>query len=65
VIIEDCKKEIVDNTPNKISAQNLLLILLREQIISLHPFMPFVTEEIWKEIKNEDDDLLLVTKWAA
>jgi valyl-tRNA synthetase len=65
VVIEECKKEIVDNTVNKVSAQNLLLILLREQIISLHPFMPFITEEIWKEIKNEDDDLLLVTKWVV
>jgi valyl-tRNA synthetase len=65
VLIEECKKEIVDNTPNKVSAQNLLLILLREQIISLHPFMPFITEEIWKEIKIDTDDLLLVTKWAA
>lgn len=64
VIIEDCKKEIVNNTPNKISAQNLLLILLREQIISLHPFMPFITEEIWKEIKDDNDDLLLITKWV-
>ena len=65
VLIEECKKEIVDNTVNKVSAQNLLLILLREQIISIHPFMPFITEEIWKEIKNDTDDLLLVTKWAA
>lgn len=65
VIIEDCKKEIIDNTENKNSAQALLLLLLREQIISLHPFMPFVTEEIWKYIKNEDDDLLVVTKWQS
>ena len=65
VLIEECKKEIVDNTENKVSAQNLLLILLREQIISIHPFMPFITEEIWKEIKNDTDDLLLVTKWVA
>ncbi|MBP9766016.1 MAG: valine--tRNA ligase [Candidatus Pacebacteria bacterium] len=65
VLIEECKKEIMDNTENKISSQNLLLLLLREQIISLHPFMPFITEEIWKEIKNEDDDLLLVTKWVS
>lgn len=63
VVIEDCKKEIMENTENKNSSQNLLLLLLREQIISLHPFMPFVTEEIWKYIKNENDDLLLVTKW--
>lgn len=65
IIIEECKKEIMENSKDKISAQNLLLILLREQMISLHPFMPFVTEEIWKNIKNNNDDLLLVTKWTA
>jgi valyl-tRNA synthetase len=65
VIIEECKKEIMENTENKNSSQNLLLLLLREQLISLHPFMPFVTEEIWKYIKNENDDLLLITKWIA
>jgi valyl-tRNA synthetase len=65
IVIEECKKEIMDNTENKKSAQNLLLIHLREQIISLHPFMPFVTEEIWKYIKNENDDLLLITKWQS
>jgi valyl-tRNA synthetase len=65
IIIEECKKEIMENSKDKISAQNLLLILLREQIISLHPFMPFITEEIWKNIKNNNDDLLLVTKWTA
>jgi len=31
---------------NKNSAQTLIAKLLREQIIMLHPFMPFLTEEI-------------------
>ena len=63
IIIEDAKKEILNETENKISAQNLLLILLKEQLISLHPFMPFITEEIWKDIKGDMDDLLLIKRW--
>jgi valyl-tRNA synthetase len=47
----------------KASAQTLLLTLLREQIIMIHPFMPFITEEVWKFIKKDGDDLLMVTKW--
>lgn len=63
-IIETHKVRIADNN-EKESAQTLLLTLLREQIITLHPFMPFITEEIWKYIKDEKDDLLLVTPWVT
>lgn len=61
-IIETRKTRILQNT-DKESAETLLRILLREQIITLHPFMPFITEEIWKYIKEEKDTLLLVTSW--
>lgn len=61
-IIETRKTRIADNV-DKGSAQTLLLTLLREQIIVLHPFMPFITEEVWKYIKREDDEMLMVTRW--
>lgn len=61
-IIETRKVRILENN-EKGSAQTLLLRLLREQIIATHPFMPFITEEIWKHIKKENDTILLVTRW--
>lgn len=61
-IIETRKIRIMEDR-DKLSAQKLLITLLREQMIVLHPFMPFITEEIWKDIKGEGDDMLLVTKW--
>lgn len=61
-IIETRKTRILDNK-DKSSAQTLLLKLLREQLITIHPFMPFITEELWKYIKRADDDILMVTKW--
>jgi valyl-tRNA synthetase len=61
-IIETHKVRILENK-DKSSAQTLLLMLLREQMIALHPFMPFITEEIWKYIRKESDSLLLITKW--
>lgn len=63
VIIEEMKKEILEEKDGKNSAQSLLLILLREQLIVMHPFIPFVTEEVWKYVKKEEDDLLMVTEW--
>ena len=61
-IIETRKTRILENI-DKESAETLLLTLLREQMIVLHPFMPFISEEVWKYIKKEEDDLLIVTKW--
>jgi valyl-tRNA synthetase len=61
-IIETRKVRIANDT-DKGSAQTLLLVLLREQLIVLHPFMPFITEELWKYIKKDTDDMLMVTRW--
>jgi valyl-tRNA synthetase len=61
--IIETRKVRIDGDVDKMSAQLLLLTLLREQMIVLHPFMPFITEEIWKFIKKEDDNLLMVAKW--
>lgn len=57
VIIEDCKKDLNE------SSKYTLLFLLTEQLKALHPFMPFITEEIWKEIPHKDTELLMVSKW--
>ena len=58
VIIEDCKKDLND------SAKYTLNFLLKEQLKALHPFMPFVTEEIWSLIHNEKPEkLLIIESW--
>lgn len=61
-IIETRKVRIAENN-DKESAQTLLLRLLREQVIVAHPFMPFITEEIWKYIKKDEEGMLMVQKW--
>jgi valyl-tRNA synthetase len=57
VVIEDCKKDLNE------SSKYTLLFLLTEQLKALHPFMPFITEEIWKSLENKDSELLMVSKW--
>jgi valyl-tRNA synthetase len=46
--------------------QEVTLSVLRHVIFTglklLHPFMPFVTETIWKEL-NPDDGMLITTEW--
>ena len=62
IIKADDNTEDISLTEGKISAQATLLILLRRLIITLHPFMPFITEEIWKSIKDTDEDILMINK---
>ncbi len=60
VIIEDCKKDLTD------SAKYTLLYLLKEQLKALHPFMPFITEEIWGLIHDgKPEKLLIIEAWPA
>jgi valyl-tRNA synthetase len=64
VIIEDCKKRIQNQVSpeDTNSAKYLLRYLLINQLKALHPFMPFITEEIWQTI-YKDDTILMVQKW--
>lgn len=48
----------------KASRKALLRSLLTDVLKLLHPFMPFVTEEIWKSVRTEDT-LLMVSSWPA
>lgn len=61
-IIETHKVRIAEGN-NKESAQTILLRLLREQLIVLHPFMPFITEELWKHVRADDGSMLMVASW--
>jgi len=48
----------------KISRKALLISLFSDILKLLHPFMPFVTEEIWKSVRTTDS-LLMVAKWPS
>ena len=51
-----------------LSRQSTLLHLLSGSLKLLHPFMPFVTEEIWGSIPHtntKDAELLMVASWPA
>lgn len=64
-IIEESKPLLLgDALLVKASRQALLLSLLTDTVKLLHPFMPFVTEEIWASLP-ESKDLLIVAPWPA
>jgi valyl-tRNA synthetase len=63
-ILEDSKGYLDDKTDGiKSSTQYMLRYILETSLKLLHPFMPFITEEIWSHIPNNDKKLLMVTSW--
>lgn len=48
-----------DDATAKIGAQKVLLYVLTETLGLLHPFMPFITEEIWQALPHEGEALII------
>ena len=48
-----------DDEDSKIRAQQVLCYVLTQILKLLHPFMPFITEEIWQALPHEGDYLML------
>ncbi|MFA5991170.1 MAG: valine--tRNA ligase [Candidatus Doudnabacteria bacterium] len=60
VYIEASKPQLAD-VELKTSTQEILNYSLIQILKLLHPFMPFVTEEIWEKLNQKD--LLIVADW--
>ncbi len=51
-----------DNQESKETAISVLVYVLDQILRLLHPFMPFITEEIWQTIPH-DGDALIIAQW--
>ena len=65
--IELCKARLTgDDERAKINAQNVLCYVLIETLKLLHPFMPFITEEIYQALPHTAEDkgeFIMLQKW--
>jgi valyl-tRNA synthetase len=59
--IENTKIRIRENDKTKLAAQYTLDKVLKDSLKLLHPFMPFVTEAIWQNLKEEKP--LIISEW--
>ncbi len=65
-IIEDSKPALNgDEASARASAQYTLLHILTTCLKLLHPFMPFVTEELWSHMPIANKQLLIVENWPS
>lgn len=63
-ILEDSKARLAsEDSTVKASAQRTLVEILSNSIKLLHPFMPFVTEELWSKLPLPDKRLLMIETW--
>jgi len=56
-----------DNIKAKIEVREVAAYIFKQILILLHPFIPFVTEEIWLKNKfdNSEKNFLMLTNWPS
>jgi len=63
-IIEEMKPRVSgEDGASKAAAQWVLLQILAVNIKMLHPFIPFITEELWALLPKESKSLLIIEPW--
>jgi valyl-tRNA synthetase len=66
VILEESKKILKEGSPAEIKSRKQFLLHTLVGILKcLHPFIPFVTEEIWKDMPVADKRMLIVEDWPV
>ena len=53
-----------EDEKSKVNAQKVLCYVWEQVLAMLHPFMPFITEEIWQALPHEGD-FLMTSQWPV
>ena len=62
--IELTKPRIAAGGETALAAQNVLVYVMTGILKTLHPFLPFVTEEIWQSMPNDESETIMLAKWC-
>src|SRR3989344_5965703 len=62
-VLEEMKPRLSsDNEADRAAAQEVLITILKSSLKMLHPFVPFVTEEVWGLMPNAQKDKMLIAE---
>jgi valyl-tRNA synthetase len=65
-IIEESKPILAGKDDSARASRARLLLLILDRILKLlHPFMPFITEEIYQSLPTKDTKFLMIAKWPS
>ena len=57
--IELTKSKLASPGRERVAAQNMLIHVLDSALKLLHPFMPFITEEIWQKLPQDENSIMV------
>ena len=67
--IELTKPRIAEGGETALAAQNVLVYVMQGILKLLHPFMPFITEEIWQSMPVENEgnnpESIMISSWPT
>lgn len=66
--VEIAKTRVYNSTDenDKKTSQYVLRYVLDESLRLLHPYMPFITEEIWQNVRlNDDENSIMISKFPV
>ena len=62
--IELTKPRIAEGGETALAAQNVLVYVMQGILKLLHPFMPFITEEIWQSLGSTESESIMTADWC-
>jgi len=52
-----------ESPEQKMTAQRVAAFIMKGSMELLHPFIPFITEEIWQQFKSPDEQSIVISQW--
>jgi valyl-tRNA synthetase len=53
------------NPEERVTVQTVATHVLKSAMSLLHPYIPFITEEIWQQLKNFNEESVVISQWPS